>query len=272
MKVLAAEGYEDDRIRAIPPSLLQRISSRGSWEQYLKIHGGPLANAAKRREEEVLAAVGLLEEVLRRGGGFVLTYPPRDIGHSSGRGGFLNAVAYLAESLEAAVVALDAHFPWGTWDLHLRLGFPLLLIYGGPDGPAPGRLARKSDKVVAIPLPPGASDRSIRAALRLVEAFERPVVFEVGFDLYRLEPAGHFFATAELYYEAGRLAGGEGYVVVDCLSGRSAVALEAMLAGADGAENPIREEPVEEGRAVVREVERALRRARDRINKIGKTK
>ncbi|MEM3326264.1 MAG: histone deacetylase, partial [Thermoproteus sp.] len=183
----------------------------------------------------------------------------------------LNAVAYLAERLEAAVVALDAHFPWGTWDLHLWVGFPLWVILGGPDGPAPGRLARKSDKVVAVPLPPGASDESIGAALRLVEALERPIVFEVGFDLYRLEPAGHFFATTELYHEAGRLAGG-GYVVVDCLNSKSVAALEAMLAGADGVENPLHERQVEESRAVRREVKKALRRARERINKIGKTK
>ncbi|MGC9170694.1 MAG: histone deacetylase [Thermoproteus sp.] len=268
MKVLVAEGYADKRIEAIPEDLREPVSAKGRWEDYVEIHGGPLASAAKKREDEVLAALGLLEEALRRGKAVVATYPPKDVGYDSGRGGLLNAVAYLAKRLDAAVVALDAHFPWGTWELHLRLGFPLLAIYSGAEGPQPGKLARRSDKVVAVPLPPGASDRSVEAALALAERLRQPLVLEVGLDLYRLEPLGHFFATTAAYHAAGRLIAGGGYVVLDCASAASIPALRALLAGADGGPNPLPEGRIEEGPAVRREVDRAIRKAVERIDKI----
>jgi acetoin utilization deacetylase AcuC-like enzyme len=265
VRVLVAEGYIDERLRAVPPELVEAVSTKGDWSKYLELHGGPLADAARRREDEVLAALGLLEEARRRGKAVVATYPPRGVGYSSGRGGLLNAVAYLAKELEAAVVSLDAHFPWGTWELHLRLGFPFLAIYSGADGPHPGRLARRSDRVVAVPLPPGASDRSVETALDLAGRLRRPLVLEVGLDLYRLEPLGHFFATTASYHAAGRLIAEGGYIVLDCASAASIPALRALLAGADGAPNPLPERPIEESPAVVREVDRAVEKARERM-------
>ncbi|WP_420804559.1 hypothetical protein [Thermoproteus uzoniensis] len=77
MRVLVAEGYADRRIEAIPEDLREPVSARGRWDDYVEIHGGPLASAAKRQEGEVLAALGLLEEALRRGKAVLATYPPR---------------------------------------------------------------------------------------------------------------------------------------------------------------------------------------------------
>ena len=272
MKILVAEGYADERIRILPPELLEAVSAKGTWEKYSAIHGGALANLARRREEEVLAVVGMLDEALKRKKAIVVAYPPRGIGYDSGRGGYLNAVAYLAHELGAAVISLDVHFPWGTWDLHVRLGFPFVAIYSGAEGPPPGKLARKSDKIVAVPLPPGASDRSIIPALKLIERLGGiPLVLEVGLDLYRLEPLGYFFATTNAYYEAGKLVEGGGYIVLDCVSSKSINALRALLSGAEGGDNPSPEEPQEENTAVRREVDKVLRKAGERILKIVKS-
>lgn len=272
MRVLIAEGYVDERIRTLPQELLEPISARGDWAKYLAIHGGALANLARRREDEVLAVAGMLDEALKREKAVVAAYPPRQIGYDSGRGGYLNAVAYLARELNAAVVSLDLHFPWGTWDLHLKLGFPLLAIYSGAEGPSPGRLARKSDKVVAVPLPPGASDLSIRSALRLAEALgDTPLVLEVGLDLYYLDPLGHFFATTSSYAAVGTLVKDGGYIVLDCAGSRTINALRALLSGAEGLANPLPEESRKESPNVKREVDRALRKAAERVAKIARS-
>lgn len=272
MKVLIAEGYTDERMKALPRELLELVSARGSWEKYSAVHGGALANLAKRREEEVLSVAGMLDEAVKRRKAVVMAYPPRQVGYDSGRGGYLNAAAYLARELNAVVVSFDLHFPWGTWDLHLRLGFPFLAMYSGAEGPPPGRLARKSEKVVAVPLPPGASDLSIKRALGLIEAIgDIPLVLEVGLDLYYLDPLGHFFATTYSYNAVGALVKDGGYVVLDCVGDKTVNALRALLAGADGLVNPLPEEVREEGADVKKEVSRTLRKASERITKIVKS-
>ncbi|CCC81708.1 histone deacetylase [Thermoproteus tenax] len=267
MKILVGE-HRDERIEALPPELLERVRARGSWDDYMKIHGGPLASEAKRREAEVLAELGLLDEALRRGRAIVASYPPRLIGHSSGKGGYLNPAAYLAAKTGYPLISFDAHFPWGTWELHLKLGFPLLAIYSGAEGPHPGRLAKRSDRIVAVPLPPGASDQSLEAAISLAEGLG-PVVLEVGLDFYYREPSGHFFATDRTYYRLGALVGRGGLAVLDCVSKASAEAAAALLAGAEGGPEPP-DRPFEETRAVQSEAAAAIKKAKERARRIFK--
>lgn len=268
--ILAPTGYEDPRTRLIPAQLIERIELTGNWEEYRAIHGGPLLSDAMRREAEVLRAVGLAEYALGLERAVLLTYPPKDIGHASGRGGLFNAAAYLAVKSSAVLVSLDSHFPYGTWDLHLRLGFPFVAIYSGPDGPHPSKLARRSSRAVGVPLPPGAGDPTAGKLLRLLRRLAgRPIVVELGFDLYYRDQAGHFFFTQKAYYELGSFFGGSkrAYVVLDCLSEASLDALAAFIAGVEG-QAPPKSAELGEGEAVSREVERALAKAFRALDKI----
>lgn len=266
--ILAPAGYEDQRTKLIP-QLIKRVEVIGSWEEYKAIHGGPLLSEAMRREAEVLRAVGLAEHALGLKRAVLLTYPPRDIGHASGRGGLFNAAAYLAVNSGAVLVSLDSHFPYGTWDLHLRLGFPFVAIYSGPDGPHPSKLARHSSKALGIPLPPGAGDPTAAKLLKLLRRLaDRPIVVELGFDFYYREPAGHFFFTQRAYYELGSFfrEREQAYVVLDCLSEASLNALAAFIAGVEGRAPP-KDAELREGEVVAREADRAFTRAFKALNK-----
>ncbi|MBP1449126.1 MAG: histone deacetylase, partial [Thermoproteus sp.] len=234
--ILAARGHLSERIRAVPEDLLSFIDARGEWGEYEAIHGGPLLNEAKKREEEVLAAVGLAQIALGYDKAVLLTYPPKYIGYSSGKGGYFNAAAYLAARASGVLVSFDVHFPWGVWDLHLRLGFPLLAIYGGPEGPPPAKVARRSVAAAAVPLPPGAADSSASKLLSLLKIADVPLVVELGFDFYHKDPAGYFFFTSNAYYELGKLLGEaeRAYVVLDCVEGWAERPLRAFLAGFEG--------------------------------------
>jgi len=238
----------------------------GTWDVVREIHSDIFIKEARRRESEVLAAVAVAEEALKRERAIIYVGGTINVGLHSPRGGFFNASAYIAKRLGAAVVSVDRHFPWGTWEFHLEHKFPLFLVYGGADGPSYRYLAKRGYNVVAFPLPPGAGDRSFHKVLDFIlDAVEGPVMLQLGFDIHRRDPVGYFFASEAFFHKLGEAlrARRRFYISIECPSTAQVfkTAMSSLIKGLKGEAQQTAQE-VEESREVVKEVDLLLRRAK----------
>jgi acetoin utilization deacetylase AcuC-like enzyme len=244
------------------------VEGLGSWDAVGEIHSEMFLRDARRREAEVLAAVAVAEAALGREGVIFYAGGTAGAGLHTSKGAPFNASVFLAKRLGAAVVAVDRHFPWGTWELHLEHRFPLYLVYGGAEGPSRRYVIKRGHNVVAFPLPPGAGDRSFSKVLSyILREVDGPLVLQLGFDIHRKDPTGYFFASEAFFYKLG-----EGlrnrqrfYISIECPSTPAVFSssLSALLSGLEG-NGPPPAEQYEESGDVLREVDLLLKRARKR--------
>lgn len=271
ISVLTHAELQDWVSQALREVGAEAVSGEGSLDAVRAVHSEIFVRAVSKRREALLAAA-VAEAALARGravfytGGTIMAgfHAPR-MGHA------FNAAAYIARRAGAAVVSIDLHFPRGTWELHLEHAFPLLVVYGGADGPSFGHLVRRGHAVVPLPLPPGAGDESlVRVLAPAIDAAGEPLVVQLGFDIHRDDPTGYLFASELFFYELGRLLSGRAFFIsVECPSTPSVFkrSIAALLAGLRGSEPP-RVEPHKEGRKVVEEVRRVAGRARKLLERL----
>ncbi|MGC9130550.1 MAG: histone deacetylase family protein [Pyrobaculum sp.] len=260
-------GWISQKMREMGAEVVEGL---GSWDAVGEIHSDVFLRDARRREAEVLAAAAVAEAALGREGVIFYAGGTAGAGLHASRGAPFNASVFLAKRLGAAVVAVDRHFPWGTWELHLEHKFPLYLVYGGAEGPSRSYLAKRGHDVVAFPIPPGAGDRSFGKVLSYVlREVEGPLVLQLGFDIHRKDPTGYFFASEAFFYRLGEgLRGRERfYISIECPSTPAVFtsSLSALLSGLEGG-GPPPVERYEESGDVLREVDLLLRRARGRLS------
>jgi len=236
------------------------VEGVGSWEDLLSVHSEIFLRAAKKVGERPLLAVAVANAALGKRqavfyvGGTMMAGP-----HAARGGHFFNAVVYIARKLGATVVSIDGHFPRGTWEAHMEYKFPLYLIYGGADGPPQRYIHRRGHRAVAIPMPPGAGDKSFWLAISHVLKVEGPLAIHLGFDIHREDPTGYFFTSEYLFYKLGEaLRGRQFYISIECTSTPKvfASALGSLLAGVTG--KGVAPTPSEESEEALREVRRAV--------------
>ncbi|MFN3804221.1 MAG: histone deacetylase family protein [Pyrobaculum sp.] len=256
MLIVAAKDWAAEVLKELGAYTVDR---EGTWEEVFTVH-----KFYKKNPEALIAvtAAGMaleMERAVLYTGGTIMAGL-----HAARWGHVFNAGVYMAKKLGAAVLTIDKHFPWGTWELHLEHKFPLYIIYGGPDGPTVRYIRRRSGEALPLPLPPGAGHGSFWALTSVVLEMGDPLVVQLGFDIHKDGVAGYFFVDDHFYYRLGRaLAGRRFYITLECPTERRLFrkAVASLLDGINGVERAF-ERPQREGGEVAREVERLLKSAR----------
>jgi len=261
--LLTHAKFDEWPARALKEVGAEAVEEMGAWEDLLLVHSEIFLRAVKKVGERPLLAVAVANAALGKRQAVFYVGGTMMAGLHAARGGhFFNAVVYIARKLGAIVVSIDGHFPRGTWEAHMEYKFPLYLIYGGADGPPPRYIHRRGHKAVAIPMPPGAGDKSFWLAISHALKAEGPLAIHLGFDIHREDPTGYFFVSEYLFYKLGEaLRGRQFYISIECTSTPKvfASALESLLAGITG--KGAAPTPSEESEEALREVKRVVNKA-----------
>lgn len=244
----------------------EAVEAAGTWDAVREVHSDLFIKAVKRREEEVLAAAAVAEAALGSDRAIFYIGGSMGAGLNAARGGLFNAAVFIAQRTGSAVVSIDRHFPWGTWEIHLERRFPLVAVYSGADGPSYRYLKRRGHRVLAFPIPPGAGDKSFASVVKYVLGIlGEPLVLHLGFDIHMSDPTGHLFVSDYFFYSLGKMLASirRFYISIECPSSPRVFksALGSLLGGLRGGEPPVSER-YEEGEEVEREVSRLIRLAK----------
>lgn len=257
---------------------IEWIDKLGEWANFLEIHSEILRRYIMRENKRagelasrVLASIGVALEALNRDKAVLLSSKSLGAGANFARmDSLFNSAVFLAARTNSPLISIDRHFPIGTWDLHLKLRFPMLAIYSGSEGPSTRYLAKRSNKIAVVPMPPGSSDVGFKKAASLIgELDAESVVVQIGFDLYYDDPYGEQFASADFYYELGATLSkfDRVYITIECLNTEEQArkALANLIASLKGERKQYVGIGRLEPRDVSEEVERIVAKARERL-------